>query len=182
MTPVPFPEIRSGLVDDLLALPTLDQRSEYLRTASLLSADGLDRLLDMAERLVHADPGRAHRLAALCADAADRAAAPAAVPRASYVRTQTYHANGEFDAGLRMADEAYEGYVALGMNLQALRTHVGRMWPFIELGLYRETLDAKLEFPARQQRSDAAVDAAQADQSLGVAVARVEKARFPHGA
>jgi tetratricopeptide (TPR) repeat protein len=41
-----------------------------------------------------------------------------------------------------MADEAYEGYVALGMNLQALRTHVGRMSAFNELGLYREALDA----------------------------------------
>ncbi len=142
MTPASDHEIRFGLVDDLLALPTLDQRSEYLRTANLLNADGLDRLLNMAERLVHADPGRARRLAALCADMADRASAPAAAPRASYVHTQTYHANGEFDAALRMANEAYEGYVALGMNLQALRTHVGRMPVFKELGLYREALDA----------------------------------------
>jgi tetratricopeptide (TPR) repeat protein len=134
--------IRTGLVDDLLALPTLEQRAAYLHTAHLLNADGLDRLLDIAEQLVRADPGKAHRLAALCAEVADRGAAPAAVPRAAYVRTQTYNANGELAAGLRMANEAYEGYVALGMNLEALRTHVGRMAAYNELGLYQEALDA----------------------------------------
>ena len=142
MTPASGHEIVTELLSELWALPTLEQRLAFLGTAGLLNADGLDRLLDTAERLVHVDPGKAHRLAALCADAADRAAAPAAVPRASYVRTQTYHANGEFDAVLRMANAAYEGYVALGMNLQALRTHVGRMVAFKELGLYREALDA----------------------------------------
>jgi hypothetical protein len=72
---------------------------------------------------------------------ADRAAAPAAMPRASYIRIQTYYANGEFNAALRMAEDAYQGYVALGKNLEALRTHVGRMSVLLELGLYREALD-----------------------------------------
>ena len=142
MNPAPVPEIGTGLVDDLFALPTLQQRSALLHAASMLDADGLERLLDIAERWVHEDPGKAHRLAALCADVAGRASAPAAVPRAAYVRTQTYNANGEFEAGLRMAEEAYEGYVALGMNLEALRTYVGRMPAFNELGQYQEALDA----------------------------------------
>jgi hypothetical protein len=133
--------IRTGLANEIFALPTLEQWSAYLHTAHLLNADGLDQLLDLAERLVRTDPGKAHRLAALCADVADRAAAPAAMPRAAYVRTQTYNANGEFNAGLRMAEDAYQGYVALGMNLEALRTHVGRMSVLLELGLYREALD-----------------------------------------
>jgi CHAT domain-containing protein/tetratricopeptide (TPR) repeat protein len=142
MTPAPVPKIGNGLIDDLFALSTSEQRAAYLRAARLLDADGMDRLLDIAERWVHADPGKAHRLAALCADVADRAAAPAAAPRAAYVRGQAYSLNGEFEAGLRMAEEAYEGYVALGMNLKALRTYVGRMSAFNELGLYQEALDA----------------------------------------
>ena len=109
MTSASGHEIENELLSDLWSLPTLEERLALLDAAGLLSADGLDRLLNMAERLVHADPGRAHRLAVLCAGAADRAAAPAAVPRASYVRTQTYIENGEFDAALRMADEAHEG-------------------------------------------------------------------------
>src|SRR5919112_911777 len=142
MTLAPVPEIRSGLVDDLFALPTLEQRSAYLHTAHLLNAEGFDRFLDIAERWVRTDPGKAHRLAALCAGVAERGAAPAAVPRAAYVRGHAYSLNGELDAGLRMANEAYEGYVALGMNLKALRTHVGRMAAYHELGLYQEALDA----------------------------------------
>jgi len=142
MTPATDPEIGSGLVDDLLVLPTLERQAAYLRAAGLLDAEGLDCLLDIAERWVHDDPGKAHRLAALCAGVADDASAPAATPRAAYIHTQTHNANGEFDAGLRMANEAYFGYVALGMNLQALRTYVGRMSAFNELGLYQEALDA----------------------------------------
>ena len=142
MTPVSDQKVDAGFAEELLALPTLEQRSAYLHTAGLLNEQSLERLLDFTERLVHSDPGKAHRLAALCADLAGRAAAPAAVPRASYIRTQTYLANGELGAALSMAEAAHAGYVACGKNLEALRTHVGRMSVLLELGLYREALDA----------------------------------------
>ena len=138
MTPVYDQKVDAGVAEELLALPTLEQRSAYLHTAGLLNAESLEKLLDFTERLVHSDPGKAHRLAAFCADLADRAAAPAAVPRASYIRTQTYLANGELGSALSMAEAAYAGYVACGKNLEALRTHVGRMSVLLELGLYRE--------------------------------------------
>jgi tetratricopeptide (TPR) repeat protein len=142
VTPVSDHKVDAGFVEKLLALPTVEQRSAYLHTAGLLNAESLERLLDFTERLVHSDPGKAHRLAALCADLAGRAAAPATVPRASYIRTQTYLANGELGAALSMAEAAHAGYVACGKNLEALRTHVGRMSVLLELGLYREALDA----------------------------------------
>jgi tetratricopeptide (TPR) repeat protein len=141
VTPVSDQKVDVRFVEELLALSTLEQRSTFLHTAGLLHAEGLERLLDFAERLVHSDPRKAHRLAALCADLADRAAAPTAVPRASYIRGQTYAANGELDAALRMAEAAHAGYIACGKNLEALRTHVGRMSVLLELGLYREALD-----------------------------------------
>ena len=119
--------IRTELVDKLFALPTLEQRAAFLHTAHLLNADGLDRLLDIAERWVRADPGKVHRLAALCAEVADRGAAPAAVPRAHYIMSRIYAENGDFEAALRMATSAYEGYLFLGKNLEALRTYAGRM-------------------------------------------------------
>jgi tetratricopeptide (TPR) repeat protein len=128
-------------VDELLTLPTLEQRAALLRTTGLLSAGGLERLLSVADRLVHSDPGKAHRLATLCARLADRAAAPAVVPRAAYVSAQTHAANGEFDAALRMTEAAYEGYMARGKVLEAVRTHIGRMSVLLELGLYWEALD-----------------------------------------
>jgi tetratricopeptide (TPR) repeat protein len=166
VTPVSDQKIATGFVDELLALPTLDQRSALLHTAGLLNAEGLERLLDFADRLVHSDPGKAHRLAALCADLADRAAAPTAAPRAFYIRGQTHAANGELGAALCMAEAAYAGYMACGKNLEALRTHVGRMSVLLELGLYREALDAgqivldaligrnELEIKPTQQQSD----------------------------
>ena len=113
-----------------------------LRSANLLSAEGLDRLLDFAERLIHSDPGKAQRLAKVCAELADVAAAPAAAPHASYIGAQSHAANGEFAAALRMTEAARQGYLACGKNLEALRTHVGRMAVLLELGRYQEALDA----------------------------------------
>jgi tetratricopeptide (TPR) repeat protein len=141
---VTFPDqdVEALCIDEVLAASTAERWAIHLRSANMLNAAGLERLLDLAERLVYSDPGKAQRLAALCADLADRAGAPAAVPRALYIRTQTHFANGEFDAALRMAEAAYKGYVACGKNLEALRTHVGRMSVFVELGLYQEALDA----------------------------------------
>jgi CHAT domain-containing protein len=101
----------------------------------------LDRLLDVAYRLLSSDPGEARRLAELCAEVADSAAAPAAVPRANYIRGGAHGINGDFDAQLRLIKAARNGFLALGMNLEALRTYVGRMSVLLEMGLYQEALD-----------------------------------------
>jgi tetratricopeptide (TPR) repeat protein len=134
-------EVDSEFVEDLLTLPTLEQRSAFLRAAGLFDEDGLDRLLDVAYRSLGSDPARARRLAELCAEAADAAAAPASVPRANYIRAGAHGINGDFDAELRLNKTARDGFLALGMNLEALRTYVGRMAVLIEMGLYREALD-----------------------------------------
>lgn len=142
MTPASKRKIETELLSQLWTLPTLEQRTAFLHASELLDAEGLDMLLGAAERLVLSNPREAHRLAALCADVADRAAAPAAVPRANYIRSRIHAENGEFDAALRMTKFACEGYLSLGKNLEALRTYVGRMSIFLELGLYQEALDA----------------------------------------
>ena len=54
--------IEPGLVDTLLFLPTRGKQTELLRDAGLLDADGLDRLLEVADRLLNEDPGKAQRL------------------------------------------------------------------------------------------------------------------------
>src|SRR3712207_5613149 len=98
--------IESGLVDRLLAVPTFEQRAALLEAEGLLNPDGLDLLLEVADRLVNNDPGKARRLAELCADMAEPAGAPAAVPRANYVLAGTHDVNGEFDAELRLIKAA----------------------------------------------------------------------------
>lgn len=142
MTPASNRRIDSRLINQLSTIPTLDQRTALLRESGLLDPDGLNALLDAAERLVQTNPSEARYLVALCADVADRAGAPAAVPRVNYIWSRIYAENGEFDAALDKAKSAYEGYLLYGKNLEALRTYVGRMSIFLELGLYQEALDA----------------------------------------
>jgi tetratricopeptide (TPR) repeat protein len=135
--------IPPGLVDRLLARSeSPKQGPDLLRAARLLDAEGLDRLLDVADELMYSDPGKAQRLAELCATGAEACDLTAVAARSSYIRLQTHFARGEFDAALRMAGDAYEGYIAGGRNLDAVRTHVGRMSVLLELGLYQEALDA----------------------------------------
>jgi tetratricopeptide (TPR) repeat protein len=131
----------SAYVKELLSLPTPEQQAAFLEAEGLLDPDGLDQLLDFADRLVNDDPGKAHRLAELCVDLSDDADAPAAVPRANYIRARTHAENGKFDAALRMTRAAYDGHVALGQNLEALRTNVGLMVVLLELGRYQEALN-----------------------------------------
>lgn len=135
-------EVSHRLVDELLSLPTREERAGYLRKAGLLDVRGLDRLLDVAEHLLGEDPGKARLLAELCAGIAGEAGAPAAVPRASYIRAGAHSLNGEFEEDLRLTKAAHDGYVALGMNLEALRTNVGKMAALLELGRYGEALEA----------------------------------------
>ena len=134
--------IEPSFVDDLLALETREQQTEFLRKAGLLDADGLDRLLDAADELLGDNPGRAHRLAELSADMAESADAPAIVPRSAYMRVRTYNENGELDKALRMVEIAHDGYAALGLAFNALRTNIGLMVTLLELGRYQEALDA----------------------------------------
>ena len=135
--------ISPALVDRLLARSTIPERgTDLLRAEGLLDAEGLGRLLDAAEEMVYSDPGKTHRLAELCAAGAEARGLPALKARSAYIRLRTHFARGEFDAALRMAREAYEGYMAGGRPLDAVRTHVGRMSVLLELGLYQETLDA----------------------------------------
>jgi tetratricopeptide (TPR) repeat protein len=158
VTPVSDHRVDAGFLEELLALPTLEQRSAFLRTVGLLNGEGLERLLDFADRLIHSDPGKAQRLAALCAALADLVGAPSAAPRATYIRGQTHAANGELGAALRMAEAAHAGYMACGKHLEALRTHVGRMSVLLELGLYREALDAgEIVLDALDGRSELAI-------------------------
>src|SRR5215210_1716246 len=135
-------KISSEFVEQLLASQAPGQCLALLRDANLLDAEGLDRLLDVADELIHSDPSKAHRLAELCAAGAEACDLPAVAARSAYTRLQTHFARGEFDAALRMARDAYDGYMACDSPLDAVRTHVGRMAVLLELGLHREALDA----------------------------------------
>jgi len=129
------------LVDDLLSLSARERQAEYLREAGMLDAEGLDRLLDAADRLASDDPGKARRLAEACADLAIEADAPVAVPRSAYIRAHVCADTGDFEAALKLINLAHDRYVDLGQDFEALRTNVGLMGVLLELGRYQEALD-----------------------------------------
>ena len=49
--------------------------------------------------------------------------------------------NGEFEENLRLIKSAHDGYVELGMHLEALRTDAGKMDTLLQLGRYEEALE-----------------------------------------
>ncbi|MCG8351547.1 MAG: CHAT domain-containing protein [Chloroflexales bacterium] len=136
----PIAEVDTRLVEHLLTLPTLDQQAAELAAAHLLNGRGLHALLDMAAQLVRGDPGKGRQLAVLCADLAERATAPSAVPRAAYIRAQAHAINAEFETAITLIETAREGYSAMGETLEALRTNAGLMHVLKELGRYQEAL------------------------------------------
>ncbi|MBI3241835.1 MAG: CHAT domain-containing protein [Chloroflexi bacterium] len=135
-------DISPQIIESLLAQPTVEQQSAFLRSANLLDAGGLLKLLDEAAYLAGSDPGKARRLADLGAEAAQIIHAPNVIPRATYIRAQTHAINAEYDAALDLIAAAREGYKALGQELDALRTNLGLIHVLQELGRYQEALDA----------------------------------------
>lgn len=135
-------EINSELIDSLLALPTSEEQSAILDSKKLLNSDGLLLLLNEAAYLTGGDPGKARSLAILCGKLAEGADAPVVVPRATYIRAQTYAINAEYETALILIKSAREGYEVLGQKLPALRTNLGLIHVLQELGRYSEALDA----------------------------------------
>jgi CHAT domain-containing protein/tetratricopeptide (TPR) repeat protein len=129
-------------IDTLLQLATFEQQVECLQSAHLLDAEGLSQVLDQAMQRARSNPAQARQLAILCAQAAEEANAPVIVPRATYLRAQTYAINGEFNKALELIHSAHRGYESIGERMEALRTNIGRMHVLNELGRHAEVLEA----------------------------------------
>jgi CHAT domain-containing protein len=133
-------KITPQFVTDLLAQPSTEGQSAFLDTADLLNADGLNRLLDFARRVVGNHPDQARQLAILCVDVAEVADALAIVPPATYLRAQTHAINGEFSQASALIKTAREQYLSLGELAAALRTNVGLIGVLAEEGQYQEAI------------------------------------------
>ena len=129
-------------IDALLRLPAHEQQVAFLQSANLLHAEGLSQLLDKAMQLARSDPAKARQLTTICAEAAGQANAPAIVPRSAYLRAQTYAINGDFNTALELIQSAAAGFAAIGDQMEALRTNIGRMNVLNELGRHTEALEA----------------------------------------
>jgi CHAT domain-containing protein len=129
-------------VAHLLALPTQAGQLAQLHSQHSLNQASLTQLLDHVEQLTQQNPGQARQLAALCEAAAEPAAAPTIVPRALYLRAQSHAINGELDLALTLVEAAHQGFLQLGLEVEALRTHIGRMRVLSELGRFQAALAA----------------------------------------
>lgn len=129
-------------VDRQLAvdLAELDQLAaeDRLVALGLMNEKGLDSLLDVAGSLIRDDPEIGVRLAHLVGECAAAAAAPAALPRATYLSAQAKAAAGELGEALALIDSARSGFDGLGNHVEALRTNLGRAQVLNEMGLHDE--------------------------------------------
>jgi CHAT domain-containing protein len=128
-------------IDELVGLSAPEQQLSFLQSAQMLHTPGLSQLLEQAMRLARSDPGKARQLTLICANASGPAAAPSILPRATYLRAQTYAINGDFNTALELIQAARAGYETIGEAMEALRTNLGRMHVLNELGRHAEALE-----------------------------------------
>ncbi len=136
-----FPII-DEIVVELLALPSFAHQMERLVANHLANEAGLTELLVYAEKAARHDPLQTRALTQLCEQAAIQIAASALVPRATYLRAQTYVLRGDADTALKLIEIARSQFVELGMTVDALRTDVGAMNTLTALGRYRNALES----------------------------------------
>jgi CHAT domain-containing protein/tetratricopeptide (TPR) repeat protein len=173
-----------------LAALTDDGARTRLVELGLLTPDGLDELLAVTRSVIRDDPAVGERLAALVQDLAEPAHAPAAVPRANYLRAQGRAAAGDMSAALDLIDCAHDGFQGLGLTLDALRTNLGRTQALNEMGRHDEALAACAQILLAYERSsgnDEALTelAAMAHQNSGLCLelsGRFEEALQHYGA
>ncbi len=126
------------VIRDLLAEPDQEARLVRLQTAGLLSEDGLSTLLDDADTMVHADPGGAAEIAAVCEVAAESLDSANLVARSRYLRARVLADRAEFEPALTLIEQARAGWWEAGSKLSALRTDLGRMQVLDDLGRHHD--------------------------------------------
>lgn len=127
-------------IDQLLSLTNFEQQRTLIDSKKLLDASGLSILLDHSERLTGRAPRQAQKLSALCADIADLIDAPKLAARALYLQAQTFLIQGRLDTSLEFIERAQSVYLSHGLELDALRTNVGRMNVLAEQSRFQESL------------------------------------------
>lgn len=147
-------QIDTQLIQDLLALSSVERQLIFLRKTNLAHPEGLVSLLERAAELVRRNPTQARQLASICADVARQLAVKEAIPRAAYIKAQTYALAGEFDQALQLIQEARDAYTALGQEIPAMRTTAGLMHVLGESGRYQEAIEAGRRVLDKIGRSD----------------------------
>jgi CHAT domain-containing protein len=113
--------------------------------AQLVSEKGSNRLAAIdafgeAQQQIGRAPEKARALADICISFAPIVETPILVPQARYLKAQAMALSGEFEPAVALIDEAHQEYLALGEQIPALRTNVGRMHVLNELGRHEDVI------------------------------------------
>jgi CHAT domain-containing protein/tetratricopeptide (TPR) repeat protein len=128
-------------VSELLATADAD-RPAYLRANGLSDGDGLNRVLDGAEELLHVDPATAAALFATVLDVAEPQHLFPVSARADYLHARVQADRGQLDAALQLISRARGNYERAGLLTQAWRTELGRMTVLDDLGRHHDAAEA----------------------------------------
>lgn len=109
-----------------------------------MNTEQIQALFDDATEWVMKDPGKARQLGEACEAAARALGAESSVqkfiPAAQYLQARAFAFDADFDNALRLIASARAGYIALGEHLEAMRTYVGEIFVWQELGRYPEAI------------------------------------------
>ena len=166
--------MNAKMIEMLLAQPTRQAQSTFLRDSHCLNPEGLAELLGHAAHMIGNNPGKARQLATLCEVFAPEAGADDLVPDATYLRAQTYSIDADFETALKLIEAAQAGYITLGNEHEAARTNIGRMFVLQELGRYAEALETGESVRTFLQNTDS-LDLTHASEETNGLAARVSQ-------
>lgn len=131
-------------IEKLLDLPDGQARRRYLETHRTLWCDDIAAALkDHADQLLRVDVRRSLAVASLLCDLGDVAGRPRYRALGLLVRANAFSIGlGDYAEARTLYDEAAALYHGLGLEVEAARAQVGKVWPLACLGLYDEAVEA----------------------------------------
>jgi len=153
------------------------QLDELRTLGPIPAAAELTEQLDIAEACAHDDPARATRIVEACTSAPVRERHPRIAARATYLLARLAAERADTGKALTLIDTARRLFEDAGCHLDAMRTGLGRMAIFDEVGRHRESIAVGSELMDRldeldlmsEDREQARLIRAMTANNLGVA-------------
>ncbi|MGF1617560.1 MAG: CHAT domain-containing protein [Acidimicrobiia bacterium] len=157
------------LMTTLLATASPESQLEAARGAGLLDQSGVEELLATVAERMSADLGEAGRAARVAAFMAEVIGWEAGVAQALYLEAQVLAMGGDLPGAGQLISQSREGFVRLGMELEALRTNLGLIHIQNELGEHEEALETAASVLAALDQNDDLALLPQAQLTTGLA-------------
>jgi len=147
------------------------------------SPTALDEALDEVAASLGSNPAKARQGAIAIYEIAIARHRLADAARATYLQAQIYAVDAQFAAALQFIEKAHQLYLSAHLEIDALRTNIGRIHVLKELGQYQAAQDTAIGILSTLATSPITVDpeiihtrkliAAMAHQNLGVCLEQI---------